>query len=374
MSFIAEARAWFFRNTAPTNTRGAKIHLADKGEPDQDVFERLTQSVPFKKEADDRAKETTGGALEAEVGIVSIATDLEAKANTTGLKVDRTSVVHAGQLPTVDATEVQVISDFNNVALAIAADATATRNNFLAKLSDEFVTWLSDLKASVLTNITNIATNATNIATNTTNIATNAGNITTNTNNISSIQNDGSLAVQKDDATVGTTTSTLNFEGAGVSTVVDEGSNKTTVTISGGGGGSTAFASGGTVISAAVVATGIPAQAITFTNVTATTVNGFCYISGKLEATAISSLWSVGGIITLNMDLQASYQINASVPSNATIGTTYLKGNDGTNLNFGNGIMRKISSTQIGITGYISSTNTQPTTATFHLNASYPLV
>jgi len=45
------------------------------------------------------------------------------------------------------------------------------------------------------------------------------------------------IIVQKDDVTVGTVTDTLNFEGSGVSTVVDEGSNKTTVTIAGGGGG-----------------------------------------------------------------------------------------------------------------------------------------
>jgi len=43
------------------------------------------------------------------------------------------------------------------------------------------------------------------------------------------------IIVQKDDVTVGTVTDTLNFEGSGVSTVVDEGSDKTTVTITGGG-------------------------------------------------------------------------------------------------------------------------------------------
>ena len=42
------------------------------------------------------------------------------------------------------------------------------------------------------------------------------------------------IIVQKDDSTVGTVTDTLNFEGAGVTSAVDEGSNKTTVTIGGG--------------------------------------------------------------------------------------------------------------------------------------------
>jgi len=46
------------------------------------------------------------------------------------------------------------------------------------------------------------------------------------------------IIVQKDDSTVGTVTDTLNFEGAGVTSAVDEGSNKTTVTIGGGAYGS----------------------------------------------------------------------------------------------------------------------------------------
>jgi len=46
------------------------------------------------------------------------------------------------------------------------------------------------------------------------------------------------IVVQKDDVTVGTLTDELNFEGAGVTSVVDDGSNKTTVTIGGGAYGS----------------------------------------------------------------------------------------------------------------------------------------
>ncbi len=44
------------------------------------------------------------------------------------------------------------------------------------------------------------------------------------------------IIVQKDNVTIGTVTDTLNFEGSGVLSVIDAGSNKTTVTISGGGG------------------------------------------------------------------------------------------------------------------------------------------
>ena len=42
------------------------------------------------------------------------------------------------------------------------------------------------------------------------------------------------IIIQKDDVTIGTVTDTLNFEGSGVSSAVDEGSDKTTITITGG--------------------------------------------------------------------------------------------------------------------------------------------
>ncbi len=45
------------------------------------------------------------------------------------------------------------------------------------------------------------------------------------------------IIVQKDNVTIGIVTNILNFEGSGVSSVIDFGLNKTTITISGGGGG-----------------------------------------------------------------------------------------------------------------------------------------
>ena len=44
------------------------------------------------------------------------------------------------------------------------------------------------------------------------------------------------IIVQENDSTVGTVTDILNFEGTGVTSVVDEGGNKTTITIDGGSG------------------------------------------------------------------------------------------------------------------------------------------
>lgn len=44
------------------------------------------------------------------------------------------------------------------------------------------------------------------------------------------------IIVERDDVAIGTVTGTLNFEGVGVTSAIDEGSNKTTVTIAGGSG------------------------------------------------------------------------------------------------------------------------------------------
>ena len=157
MSFTKELKSWFFRTGAPTNARGKKINLNSTGEPDQDLFERLAASTIFFRNTEDRAKQSTGAeATEDLVGHVQIETDANAKSNTDGLQAGTTKVVHAGQLPTVDATEAQVISDFNDVALSVADDGTLTRNNFLAKLSTNFVTWLGNLKDSVVANIAEI--------------------------------------------------------------------------------------------------------------------------------------------------------------------------------------------------------------------------
>ena len=154
MSFIAEAKAWFFRENAPTNSNNAKIHLADKGEPDQDLFERLAQSIPFKKESDDRAKTTTGGVLESEVGIVSIGTDVEAKANTSGLKTDRTTVAHTGQLPSVGIGANQEITG-TNIPLAssplvdVTPDGTPERNNFIITITSAMLGWYQSVSNAI---------------------------------------------------------------------------------------------------------------------------------------------------------------------------------------------------------------------------------
>ena len=171
MSFTAELRSWFFRTAAPLNVRGAKINIADKGEPDQDLMERLTESIPFKKESADRAKTTTGGALEAEVGIVAVGTDAAVKDLTispraTGLEADRTIIPHMGQLPTVDIGPDQAITGTNvplssSALVDVSDDTTATRNNFVVTITAALLGWyqaVSDHIDEVFTDVSEIRT------------------------------------------------------------------------------------------------------------------------------------------------------------------------------------------------------------------------
>jgi len=91
---------------------------------------------------------------------VAVTSNVKAKANTTGFESDRTLVTHAGQLPTSQAGAAQAITGtnaFNDVALAVADDGTATRNNFLSTLSTNFLAWLNTLNAAVDTNTADIA-------------------------------------------------------------------------------------------------------------------------------------------------------------------------------------------------------------------------
>jgi hypothetical protein len=154
---LAKIADWFFQNGTAKSVRDNYTRFLEDHDPSEQTHRELVQnSVAMFAEEESRAKQTTGGAINLEQGLVSMATDVEAKANTSGIKADRTSAVHAGQLPTVGATEAQVISDFNDVVLEIADDGTLTRNNFLAKLSETFRVWLGAMKDSVVNNINNI--------------------------------------------------------------------------------------------------------------------------------------------------------------------------------------------------------------------------
>jgi hypothetical protein len=175
--------AWFFRVDAPLNVRGARINLADKGEPDQDLMEKLVSSFPNLTEGRSAAKTTTGGARQSEVGLVSIMVDPGVSPTidrTSGLLAnDRTIVPHRGQLPSVDQGAAQtftstVAGPWNNPILSFIRDITVTtRDVFLGSFEGSFVTWLQSIFTQVDTNVSDIATNASNISTNTSNIGAN---------------------------------------------------------------------------------------------------------------------------------------------------------------------------------------------------------
>jgi hypothetical protein len=218
MSFTKELRSWFFRTGAPTNTEGKKINLEDGSRPDQDVFEKMTASHLNFKEAADRAKTNTGAAIEAEVGTVAVTSDVKAKANTTGFEADRTLVTHAGQLPTVDVGADQAITGTevpltSTPFIDVTADATSTRNNFVVTITSTLLGWYQAVSDWIDAAQTSIDTNTSDISSINTTLSTT-----------------GSLIAEEEGVTVGTTTKTINFVGAGV-TATDAGGNETTVTI-----------------------------------------------------------------------------------------------------------------------------------------------
>jgi hypothetical protein len=232
MSFVKELRSWLFRDGAPINPDvdgNLKDHLKQRGAPSQNTFERFTASVPFFKEADDRAKLSTGGAIENEVGLVTVAPDTDVVnagvyVGNTGLAADRTKVVHAAQLSTVDATESQTVGALADNLVEVTVDgAVTTRNNFLLRLKESFRAWLDTLRSDVDTNTTNIATNTANIATNASDIATNATNIATNTANISTNTTDiatNTANIATNTSNIATNTSDIAANTAAIATAV----------------------------------------------------------------------------------------------------------------------------------------------------------
>lgn len=139
-------RADLFDAAADFNSRGFRINFKIDGEPNEELVTKWAQSIIWKTETSDRAKQKTGAGTELDkdfVGHVQIARDSEAKGNTSGLEANTTKVVHARQLPTVAGVE-STIDDFTGNTITISVDAaTTTRNEFLAKLSDNFGTWLT---------------------------------------------------------------------------------------------------------------------------------------------------------------------------------------------------------------------------------------
>lgn len=90
-------KSWFTQVTATVSTIGSRFRTGDK--PKQSTFEDLMVSVPFKKEASDKAKEgSTTAELSTVVGLVQAASDAQVAARQTPLS-DRTLVVQPHQIP-----------------------------------------------------------------------------------------------------------------------------------------------------------------------------------------------------------------------------------------------------------------------------------
>ncbi len=144
----AQIRSYFF-GLFTLNTRGKNTGFSETNEPNELRFQELFSSMIWKKEAGDRARSSTAGNIEDEVGHVSIAPDAEVLTYTTGLKVDRTTVVHPQQLTEVDEESQNIpltndVPEFDGVIIEKNKDgATTTRNKFVPRLTAAFITWLT---------------------------------------------------------------------------------------------------------------------------------------------------------------------------------------------------------------------------------------
>ena len=106
---------WFTQVTATASALGSRFRTGDK--PTQSTFEDLLASIPFKKEALDKAKEgSTTAELSTVVGLVQAATDEQVASRQAPL-ADRTLVVQPHQIPlpvSASATQVYVAVEGND--------------------------------------------------------------------------------------------------------------------------------------------------------------------------------------------------------------------------------------------------------------------
>lgn len=132
-------RAWFFMTTATT-----RFKSMDR--PNEASFRNLTDSALFKAESEDRAKEDSASPVSLLNGHVVAATDAQAKANE-AKKSDRTLVAQPSQLPSVVSAPSQAIGAYTGQSVTVTVDPTVTtKNSFLVKVSDAFITYVNSLK------------------------------------------------------------------------------------------------------------------------------------------------------------------------------------------------------------------------------------
>jgi hypothetical protein len=140
----AKIKDWFYQIGTEVSVDGNPTRLAESHDPSESTMSTFQDSVAMFSEAESRAKQDTQAGLpfKSVVGLVSIASDDEAKAGISGVLDDRAKVVHAAQLPTNEAVS-DTIDDFTGNVLDITADAgITTRNRFLHKFTSGFKSWL----------------------------------------------------------------------------------------------------------------------------------------------------------------------------------------------------------------------------------------
>jgi hypothetical protein len=145
-----ENRSWFIEKTGTESKRGKRFYTGDR--PDLNTYTKLINSILYKAETGDRAKEdSTTIPVEDLNGHVVAATDAQAKA-LTAKPSDRTLTIQPSQLPEV-LQALQSIGTITDEALVSVSIETGggdsdKRNRYIVKLSDNFITYLGTLGGS----------------------------------------------------------------------------------------------------------------------------------------------------------------------------------------------------------------------------------
>lgn len=170
MTLIRKLRAYFTTATSVDRADGTHggVRFLKTDKPSEETMRRLLDSAAFIGESDDRAKLSSGGDVIDEQGLTVLASDTQAKSNATQL-TDRSLVAQPHQLPTVvpGATNADNISGtipFTGIAMDVAPDTTATRNNFIVKLSTGFKTWLGAAHDTLNASITAVASSVSTVS------------------------------------------------------------------------------------------------------------------------------------------------------------------------------------------------------------------